>query len=91
MLFPTNADADKIAAHLHKMGVNLIRFHHMDAPWATPNIFYVNGTPGSYYNYNNASAKTLTIDPSSLARLDYFLSSTQAQRHLCKLKPAGIT
>jgi hypothetical protein len=73
--FPTNANADKIAAHLHKMGVNLVRFHHMDAPWATPNMFYVNGTPGAYYTAGQSTVPTSTVDPTSLARLDYFIDA----------------
>ena len=30
---PTNK-ADAVAARLAKFGVNCVRFHHMDAPWA---------------------------------------------------------
>ena len=37
--FPRKEDAGKIAARLAKFGVNIVRFHHMDASWASPNIF----------------------------------------------------
>ena len=43
--FPTKSDAAKVAGRLQKMGVNLIRFHHIDNPWSNGSLFYgVNGT-----------------------------------------------
>jgi hypothetical protein len=62
--FPSKADAPKIAARLHKYGVNLVRLHHMDAQWATPNIF---NSKGSY-------TKTTSLDPISLDLLEFFIA-----------------
>ena len=58
--FPTKNDAEKIAGRMRKMGINLIRFHHIDNPWSNGSLFYgVNGTR----NFNS----TL------LDRLDYLI------------------
>ena len=37
--FPSPDFSEKIAKRLIKIGVNLVRFHQMDAEWSTPNIF----------------------------------------------------
>jgi hypothetical protein len=58
--FPDKATADSIAKRLALMGCNLLRFHHMDADWAQPNIF------------GNAD-NTLSLDASIMDRLDYFI------------------
>ena len=63
-VFPSKADAHKIAARLHKYGVNLVRLHHMDAQWATPNIF---NSKGSY-------TKSAALDPKSLDLLEFFIA-----------------
>ncbi len=58
--FPTKNDAVKIAGRMRKMGINLIRFHHIDNPWSDGSLFYgVNGTR----NFNTAL----------LDRLDYLI------------------
>lgn len=57
--FPTHADAEKIAAHLAKFGINCVRFHHMDASWANPNIFAPDGH---------------SLSPEQMDRLDYFIA-----------------
>ncbi len=62
--FPPKSDAPKIAARLHKYGINLVRLHHMDASWAAPNLF---NSKGRY-------TKTTTLDPQSLDRLDFFIA-----------------
>lgn len=59
--FPDKPDAEKVAARLHKFGVNIVRFHHMDASWAKPSIFGMN--PSEHQK----------LDPDSLDRLDYFI------------------
>jgi hypothetical protein len=64
--FPTKAEAEKTAAHLHKMGINLARLHHMDASWAKPNLFHFEG--------NSYGKPTLKLDKDSLDRLDYFVA-----------------
>lgn len=58
--FPTKQDAEKVAARMRKMGINIIRFHHIDNPWSNGSLFYgINGTR----NFN-----TTLLD-----RLDYFI------------------
>ncbi len=60
--FPTKADADRLAAHLAKMGVNLVRIHHLHAGWVEPGLW----KPGR---------KFLEIDPAQLDRFDYLLAA----------------
>lgn len=60
--FLEKKQADSLATRLSKMGCNLLRLHHMDAPWAQPNIFG-NGT-----NTKQLAAK-------SLDKLDYLISA----------------
>lgn len=60
--FPTHADAEKIAGRLHKFGVNIVRLHHMDAPWSKPSLF------------DPASGDTQHINPEALDRLDYLIN-----------------
>jgi hypothetical protein len=61
--FPEKEEAEKIAARLAKYGVNVVRFHHMDASWESFNIF-----DRSYGNTRHLSAEALD-------RLDYFIAS----------------
>ena len=58
--FPSKAVADSMAGRMSKMGINLVRLHHMDAPWANPNIF---GGPSNAANLN----------AESLDKLDYLI------------------
>ena len=37
--FPEHEDAEKVAKRLAKFGINMVRFHQLDAEWNTPNIF----------------------------------------------------
>jgi hypothetical protein len=37
--FPDKADAEKVAARLHKYGVNIVRLHHMDMQYAPNGIW----------------------------------------------------
>lgn len=37
--FPGTGDADIIARRMAKMGINLVRFHHMDNPWSAGSLF----------------------------------------------------
>lgn len=59
--FPDKGTAEVTARRLAKFGVNMVRFHHMDAPWTSPNIF------------DRASGDTRRLSPASLDRLDYFI------------------
>jgi hypothetical protein len=58
--FPTKTDAAKIAGRMRKMGINLIRFHHIDNPWSNGSLFY--GVTG-----------TRKFNTSMLDRLDYLI------------------
>lgn len=60
--FLSKDQADSLANRLAKMGCNLVRLHHMDAPWSKPNIFG---------NKNN----TRTLAPESLDQLDYLIAA----------------
>jgi len=60
--FPTKDEAGKIAARLAKFGINIVRFHHMDASWEMFNIF------------NKTFGDTRHLNPEALDRLDYFIS-----------------
>lgn len=60
--FPTRADAPRIAKRLRRLGVNLVRFHHMDSqldPAASPSN--ANGilTDGPYPTFNEVSVERL--------------------------------
>lgn len=57
-VFLDHATADSVATRLAKMGANLVRLHHMDAPWSRPNIF------------GNRSG-TRKLDSAALDKLDY--------------------
>jgi hypothetical protein len=63
--FPSHDQSEKVAKRLAKIGVNIVRFHQMDAEWSTPNIFQL--TKGE----NKTS--TMNFDPASLDRLDYLI------------------
>lgn len=58
--FTAKDTVDSLVSRLAKMGCNLLRLHHMDAPWSTPNIF--GNTEG-----------TRQLDPIVLERLDYLI------------------
>lgn len=61
--FPSHSEADRVAAHLAKMGVNLVRFHHLQNPWDPKGMIWK--TDRIY----------LELDPNSLDRLDYLISA----------------
>jgi hypothetical protein len=58
--FASDAQIDSAVSRLAKMGVNMLRLHHMDAPWTTPNIF--GNTPG-----------TREFSKESMRQLDYLI------------------
>jgi hypothetical protein len=62
--FPDKAVAPKIAAHLRKLGFNVIRFHFMDVGQPPTGIFQKDGR---------------TLDPGQLDRLDYFIARLKEQ------------
>ena len=61
--FPDHETADKLAARLASLGINAIRFHHMDNRSA-PDGLWKAGTP-----------KRNELDPGQLDRLDYFIAA----------------
>jgi len=61
--FPDKADADKVAARMHKLGINCVRLHHMDTRRA-PNGIISNQYPDTQH-----------LDPEQLDRLDYLISA----------------
>lgn len=61
--FPDHAGADKLAARLASLGINCIRFHHMDNQVAPRGIWKA-GTPGKN-----------EFDPGQLDKLDYFIAA----------------
>lgn len=63
--FPEHDYAEKMAVRLAKIGINLVRFHQLDAEWNTPNIFQF--TKGPWLE------NTQNLDPESMDRLDYFV------------------
>ncbi|HHW09666.1 MAG TPA: hypothetical protein GXX29_06810 [Firmicutes bacterium] len=63
--FPSFDFAEKIAKRLAKIGINLVRFHQLDAEWATPNIFQ--------FTKGKRKGHTLDFDPESMKRLDYLI------------------
>lgn len=65
--FPSHEDAEKAAAHLAKLGINGIRFHHHDTS-DEPRGLWVRGPGGAR-----------TVSGSLLERQDYFLA--QLNRH----------
>lgn len=63
--FPPFDFSEKISKRLAKIGINLVRFHQMDAEWATPNIFQ--------FTKGRRKGNTLSFDPESMKRLDYLI------------------
>ncbi len=60
--FPTHEQAVKIAAHFRKLGLNVVRFHHMD----------MQDAPGGIWRTKEDGTREL--HPDQIDRLDYFLN-----------------
>lgn len=63
--FPPFDFSEKISKRLAKIGINIVRFHQMDAEWATPNIFQ--------FSKGERKGNTLGFDPESMKKLDYLI------------------
>ncbi len=63
--FPSHEHSEKVAKRLAKVGVNIVRFHQLDAEWSTPNIFQ--------FSRGENKPNTMSFDPESLDRLDYLI------------------
>ncbi|MCK9410667.1 MAG: hypothetical protein M0Q53_00105 [Prolixibacteraceae bacterium] len=64
-IFPSHEHSEKVAKRLAKIGVNLVRFHQMDAEWSTPNIFQ--------FTKGENKPNTQSFDAESMDRLDYLI------------------
>ena len=69
--FPSHEHSAKLARRLAKTGVNIVRFHQMDAEWSTPNIFQ--------FTRGENKPNTLNFDPVSIDRLDYLIYSLKQE------------
>jgi hypothetical protein len=68
--FPEQKDAQRIAKRLRRLGVNLVRLHHMDtSPDADPTVCRSILTTGPYPTFN----------PIAMARLRTFLNALKAE------------
>lgn len=67
--FPSHADADKVAARIAKLGINIVRMHHMD------NIDW--GQSASIWDYTYKDRQH--ISPAQLDKLDYLVG--QLKKH----------
>ncbi|MBR4304566.1 MAG: hypothetical protein IKT81_04475 [Clostridia bacterium] len=63
--FPDERYAETVAKRLAKIGVNIVRFHQLDAEWDTPNLYSM--TKGKRLK------NTRSFDPESMRRLDYLI------------------
>lgn len=66
--FPEKTLSPGIAARMRKMGINLVRFHHMDNPWSSSNA--------SIFNQNGS---TTSLNVSSLDRFHFLLSKMKEE------------
>ena len=61
-IFASHETMDSLATRLAKMGCNIVRLHHMDAPWSVPNIF-------------GNKEGTREFSEESLDRVDYLIAA----------------
>lgn len=68
--FPRLADADAVAARLAKFGVNSVRLHHLEAPWAARAVLldYLTDANG------NPIGRSRQLNPERLDRLHHFVA-----------------
>lgn len=72
--FPEHDYAEKLARRMAKLGINLVRFHQLDAQWHTPNLFAF------------TKGKRVTgadLDPESMDRLDYLIYCLKKEGVYC--------
>ena len=63
--FPDQRYSEMIAKRLAKIGVNIVRFHQLDAEWDTPNLYSI--------SKGKRVGSTRTFDDESMLRLDYLI------------------
>lgn len=61
--FPSHEDASQIAARMAKFGINVVRFHHMNATWS-----------GDYTLIDYSRGNSRSLRPSTLDKLDYLIN-----------------
>ena len=66
--FPSHRDADKVAARLAKLGINIVRFHHLQNSW--------DKEKGMIWKQGR---EMIEVDPKQLDRLDYLISALKKQ------------
>ncbi|AHF93452.1 beta-galactosidase [Opitutaceae bacterium TAV5] len=71
--FPDHATADRIAARLASLGVNIVRFHHIDQR-RFPGGLWHRDSPGATNNPREDNIAHRTLDPEALDRLDYLVA-----------------
>lgn len=69
--FPEHDYAEKVARRLSQAGCNLVRFHQLDAEWATPNLYRL--TAGKRLT------DTRVINPECMERMDYLVKCLKDQ------------
>ena len=69
--FPDHAYAEGVARRLAQAGCNIVRFHQMDAEWATPNIFR--------FTAGRRLVDTRHLDPECMERHDYLIKCLKEQ------------
>ncbi|MBD3181864.1 hypothetical protein GF312_06205 [Candidatus Poribacteria bacterium] len=64
--FPSHEYSEILARRLAKFGVNIVRTHHADAGWSSPNFF-------EFKRDDPEKDNTLSFDPESMDRFDYMV------------------
>lgn len=62
---PEHEDAKIIVSRLAKFGINIVRFHQLDADWSIPNLFQ--------FTRGARPDNTMELDPVSMDRLDWLI------------------
>lgn len=75
--FPSHEYSKKVALRLAKTGVNVVRFHQLDAEWNTPNIFS--------FSKGERIGNTQELNIESMDRLDYLVCCLKEQGIYCYL------
>jgi len=60
--FPSRSEAEKVARRLAQLGVNVVRFHHIQQTWDPDGMIWKKSKPN------------IEIDPAQLDKLDYFIA-----------------
>lgn len=75
--FPSHDYSEKVARRLAKTGVNIVRFHQLDAEWNTPNLFA--------FSKGERVGGTRKLHPESMDRLDYLVACLKKEGIYCYL------